>query len=120
MAKNRIIHFGFWNNKDNNYPEYPMPVAGGKTFLKKDKLKSFLALLAIVEKKANCYRCKGWSNCRICGKDNGSETYSVDFKNFTIEWPIGYSHYLIRHKVAPDPVFVKLILVMYEKLKTYK
>ena len=51
-------------------------------------------------------RYRGWSDCRVCGKHNGSVEFTLN--NFT--WPEGYKHYIAEHNVHPPPNFVAMIL----------
>jgi hypothetical protein len=49
---------------------------------------------------------RGWSNCRICGKNNGSYCLS----DGTYIWPGGFAHYLEDHGVKPPDEFIQHIL----------
>lgn len=52
----------------------------------------------------NSYR--GWSDCRICGKPNGSS----DKTNGKLVWPSGFSHYIRQHSVRPPQPIVDIAL----------
>jgi hypothetical protein len=49
-------------------------------------------------KKITCF---GYSYCRLCGCENGSESFSLE----NWEWPQGFRHYLVDHLVRPSPEF---------------
>ncbi len=50
--------------------------------------------------EVNSYR--GWSNCRICGKHNGS----TDLGDAKYLWPQGFGHYVRDHSVRPPREFI--------------
>lgn len=49
---------------------------------------------------------RGWSECRICGKKNGSGKYSF----YGWEWPNGFRHYVEAHNVRPSLAFQEFVL----------
>ena len=51
-------------------------------------------------------RDKGWSECRVCGKRNGS--HELEWETF--RFPSGYLHYLIDHRVKPDDAFYEAVM----------
>lgn len=54
---------------------------------------------------------RGWSTCRICGKENGS----ADFSDGLYVWPEGFAHYLSEHAVRPPATFVLHALGMVKR-----
>lgn len=49
---------------------------------------------------------KGWSDCRLCGKPNGS----ADLGDGVFVWPSGLGHYVREHSVKPPAVIVQRAL----------
>ncbi len=91
---------GYWRNGDE--PQLPMPVPDvdwpGRT--------EFLSRLGAMEARSRTTHYKGWSNCRLCGKMNGSKEYSLG----QWSWPEGLAHYLRDHGVRPTPDFEAFVL----------
>lgn len=106
MSKRRetlILREGFWSSEDEPYfptPEGGLPWKGKKRFLK---------ALARAQKQAHSDAYKGSSNCRLCDRRNGSETYELD----GWRWPSGYAHYIEEHNVRPSLAFQEFILGYY-------
>lgn len=46
---------------------------------------------------------KGWSTCRVCGKQVGSR----DFTDGTYVWPEGFAHYITVHNAKPSRDFIE-------------
>lgn len=98
------IYIGHWNNKHNQYPEFPMPVVGEK----KDSEANIAKVKEIIDRSQVAY-CKGWSTCRCCGKSNGTAEYKFKAsKNTFFIIPEGYVHYLEEHNVQVDPQILAL------------
>jgi hypothetical protein len=53
---------------------------------------------------------KGWSNCRICGRMNGSEEYVFRINGVKFRFPSGLMHYYTDHNVKPSPEFKAAIM----------
>lgn len=94
---------GFWNNQQNDYPQYPMPqdMVGKLDKETKRKIIDYLS-----DRKFFKVAYRGWADCRICGEHLGSSDYSD--KKYT--WPQGYEHYIQKHNVVPPKDFIKHIL----------
>ena len=45
---------------------------------------------------------RGWSDCRICGCNNGSS----EFTDGVYAWPEGLHHYVLCHNVKPPQDFI--------------
>ncbi len=53
----------------------------------------------------------GWSDCRVCGKMNGSTCLTDE----TYIWPSGFAHYITEHNVKPPQEFIEHILLNIKK-----
>ncbi len=94
----RIIYIGYWNNKDNMYPDFPLPVEKES----KDNSEAIKQLKFIMENSQEKF-CKGASTCRCCGNSNGTSEFVYQDKNTKYIIPSGYMHYLDSHGVKPSP-----------------
>lgn len=55
----------------------------------------------------NGYR--GFSTCRVCYCANGSAEYIIEMnEQLVLRIPYGYQHYVMDHKVKPDPLFLAI------------
>lgn len=52
---------------------------------------------------------RGWSNCRLCGKQNGSKELEIIRGDTKYRIPEGYLHYLEDHHVGYDPRLLELL-----------
>jgi hypothetical protein len=88
---------GFWRcslHADENLP-WPQPEA------KWPRRAAFLEMLDRVEAEAQRVYYRGFSPCRICRCDNGTQIFRLD----VWEWPEGFRHYVAEHEVRPSPEF---------------
>lgn len=92
---------GFWFNWAE--PHLPMPAARATPW---KGASAFIDELERLQDKASVVHFKGQSTCRICGKANGSQTFS--YRGW--EWPSGYLHYIKDHNVRPSPEFSAFVL----------
>lgn len=100
-------YIGYWNNSQNQYPEFPLPLENTAT---DEEVKAALLLLDKIEKSPKTLKkaYRGWSTCRICQKSVGSEEFEVCVRNkkkdivLRIAIPVGYRHYIETHRVKPD------------------
>lgn len=93
---------GFWCMKEEEnhlFKEYPYPQVNEMT---PEEIESFINSLEKLESKTPFFRYMGYSNCRICGQQNGTQTYYTDL----FAWPSGYKHYIKEHGVKPSAAFV--------------
>lgn len=112
---------GFW--KEKGKPEQgavvlPKPISAAKSWKGK---KEFMLALRAVELSAKYTRqkaYKGWSECRCCKIQNGSESHFCSALKSEWEWPSGYMHYVAEHNVRPSLAFQEFILAVAEKIKT--
>jgi hypothetical protein len=101
---------GHWRDCIDQESRLPWPESNQYS---EGSIRLFLPLLKVVEKKAASLRFMGFSKCRICNCKNGtSEFYWQGWI-----WPIGLSHYIEEHGVAPTPGFVKFITEESTKVK---
>lgn len=92
---------GFWHSKYE--PQYPKPVENKKPW---QGHLAFIKRLEEIQHKANIFRFKGFSTCRICKNSNGSDEYQ--YKNW--RWPSGYMHYIKEHNIIPSDEFFKFVM----------
>jgi len=83
---------GYWREKENSNENLPWPQEGKLSDEVKQKVVDYL-------NKGKEYEAwLGWSNCRICGKMNGS----ICMTDGEFVYPEGYSHYIKDHNIMPD------------------
>jgi hypothetical protein len=93
---------GFWcdlTEKDFVLKEFPFPQTNQ---IIEGEIADFISKLTQVENKTPTFKCMGHSTCRICGEQNGNETYYTDL----FAWPQGFKHYIKEHGVKPSAAFV--------------
>lgn len=93
---------GYWNNKANSYPQYPLPVHREKPYFGKSVV---LKRLSAAQDQAEVIRYRGWSTCRCCGENLGNEEYVFD----GWRWPGGFEHYVRIHNVKPSNQFMAFL-----------
>jgi hypothetical protein len=105
----RII--GYWttigvhHNIENIMPwdtksaSYTFPIADSA----KDCQKHIIAAISKLETSSSVVQSFGYSDCRICQCNNGTEEYT----HGKYTWPSGYIHYLEKHNVLVDHEFAK-------------
>lgn len=88
---------GFWRSK--HQPDLPDP----RDFVDEDwdpaeraRVSGYFAQGKVVAS----YR--GFSDCRICGKNNGS----TELSDGVFVWPSGFAHYIKEHSVRPPQAIV--------------
>lgn len=101
---------GYWRKKKSDGDSLSWPIENSATVKESEKL---LEMLVSVEDKAHRVHYKGWSDCRICGKVNGSIEF--EYKNW--KWPEGLYHYINAHRVRPSDEFVKFITIEAGEIK---
>lgn len=84
-------HVGFWYSESE--PHFPVPRPGPSP-VDKNVVKKLLQAQAVAQQR----HYKGWSDCRICGKPNGTSDYRLG----GFVWPEGYRHYIEEHNVPID------------------
>lgn len=94
---------GYWNDTQNNYPEYPMPVPN---VLSQDEANRFADMIESVQKFATENRYRGPSVSRITGERLGCAEYELD----GWRWPGDFAHHYVRtHRVKPTDAFMDFI-----------
>ena len=88
---------GFWYNE--NKPHFPKAQdAVDRSWSPAERR----AVLGYMQKVPRGQQYRGWSECRICGKHNGS----CDMTDGVYTWPEGFAHYITEHGVRPPREFV--------------
>lgn len=85
------IREGFWSEANIPVPN-ALPWEGQAEFLR---------ALDAVEDAATVVSYRGWSNCRVCCRENGSR----EFCTGRAVWPSGFRHYVEAHNVRPSKEF---------------
>ena len=119
---------GYWSSNTKDLDHYPIPETGK---FKQEDMDIFLPKLKWVEeqipykpnknykpilKHAFKLHFMGYSQCRCCGKSNGTGEYY--FQGWA--WPDGYMHYLVEHKVEPSAAFMVFINTTYDRFHINK
>lgn len=100
-----VVHYvGYWNNSQDQYPQYEKPEANTAS---DSEIKIVMDLLDKIKQsdKTRLLYCRGSSPCRICGNTNGSQEYQVAIRNKRkdvicyINIPEGLKHYVADHRV---------------------
>lgn len=97
-AKDVAIGYWGWVTKPDS--GYPYPVENSVT--DPEKQNRIISLLEYNFKHGYIVRFRGWSNCRLCGKQNGTGELQVIINGTKYVIPQGYLHYLKDHNVAGD------------------
>jgi hypothetical protein len=94
------IKVGFWRGRDGDQSEYP----DVRSFIDWTWNPNERALVAayVSNSRFRGEGYRGWSDCRICGRNNGSS----DFSDRVYVWPEGFVHYIRDHGVKPPSDFV--------------
>lgn len=111
MAKKNekfILREGFFRSSDDD-STYNLPVANQRAKVWKGK-KIFLEALALIEARAETKSYKGWSTCRCCGEENGSQEFKFEKFGLRWVWPEGYYHYVEEHNIRPGLAFQEFII----------
>jgi len=96
---------GYWYEGKGS--KYPKPISYKIHWVGHGKwLEQLAKLEARVREEGRIRRCKGWSNCRICGCKNGSTEF--EFKGW--RWPVGFRHYVEEHNIRPSIDFQVFVM----------
>lgn len=93
---------GFWRRSADETSKLPWPEVDESWAERRDFLDALYEKKMIAQKIA--YR--GYSTCRICGRQNGFQTLHLA----EWEWPSGFSHYVKDHLVRPCAEFIAFIM----------
>lgn len=98
--KKALIKIGYWKggaSYNDQYPDVNDYIRPRWSPLTKEMVLMYL------DKGKTVKHWKGSSNCRICGKENGS----TELSDGTYVWPEGFSHYIEKHDVMPPEDFIE-------------
>lgn len=94
---------GYWNNLDNDYPEYPFPVAN---VLIEDEANEIADMIVKCQSVAVKNRYRGLSRSRITGETLGRAEYDLDGWS----WPGDFAeHYVRKYRVKPTDEFITFV-----------
>lgn len=94
---------GYWNDRYNSYPEYPMPVAN---VLTKDEANEIADMIEKCQTMATETRYRGITVSRITGEYLGCAEYELD----DWSWPGDFAeHYVRTHRVKPTDDFLTFV-----------
>jgi hypothetical protein len=71
----------------------------------------FITALLRKQDRASVVSYRGFSMCRLCGKGNGSQEYTLN----GWVWPSGYLHYINFHNVRPSKEFRAFVQPKFRK-----
>jgi hypothetical protein len=90
------IAIGYWGFEFDK--DHAMPVADTA----RPDQAEMIAKLKVAMATGYWQQYRGWSNCRLCGKSNGSKELEIIRGNVKYLIPEGYLHYLVDHNVGYD------------------
>lgn len=94
---------GYWNDSENRYPQYPMPVPN---VLTEEESRQIYMLIVDKQFHADKAGYRGITCSRITGEYLGNSEYRTD----EWIWPADFApHYVREHKVKPSDEFLKYI-----------
>ena len=103
--KTKRTYVGYWSTEDKIY--YGNPVQNWNGWNDKELYNKFVEKLSAKLKKSREDHYKGYSECRICGGNNGCGEYNIEDKYLV---PSGYMHYITKHKIQPHKWFLEYII----------
>jgi hypothetical protein len=92
---------GHWRQDADEDSPLPWPVPAPSWFARG----VFLVRLEALEARATRTAYRGSSSCRLCGRENGTQSLRVA----CWEWPSGLRHYVADHLVRPSDAFVDFV-----------
>jgi hypothetical protein len=92
---------GFWQSPDE--PQYPRVQSMVDWSWDRSHRAEIVKYLRGA-RRGDCYY--GYSNCRICGQQNGS----CDLTDGVYVWPEGFAHYVESHGVRPPIDFIEHVV----------
>lgn len=92
---------GHWRLSTDEPSELPWPAPVPSWFARG----VFLVQLDGVELRAARIAYRGFSYCRLCGRENGHEALRLG----CWQWPAGFRHYVADHLVRPTDAFVDFV-----------
>jgi hypothetical protein len=103
--KNNYI--GYWRTKRDSLSNFPFPDENSSDVVYDEEY--IKTVKDVLDKNSEIIQYRGYSNCRICNKLNGSSEYCINYKNETFCIPQGYFHYLTEHCVKMDDTLMEII-----------
>ncbi len=105
---------GYWRSRKSEKSNLPWPIARDKPWKGR---RAFLFAFASLNVR-NGKRCKGYSQCRICGETLGSCDTILSANSSNMQWtvPEKYIHYVKAHNVKPSDAFIKWVIRHGSKL----
>lgn len=70
----------------------------------------FLSKLNNILERLEPMRYLGFSECRVCGQNNGSTEYRIEKDGTTFRMAEGITHYYVEHNVHPSPEFREFVM----------
>lgn len=112
LANNSFAE-GYWYDTNQKSKNYPLPIET------KDPVSE--EWITKLEKVTNSVfvttqKCLGYSKCRVCNKDNGSQEHFLHFNGTSFRYPEGILHYYKKHGVQPSTKFTDIINASFEAL----
>lgn len=105
-TKRAPIKVGFWRGLDPRYDDGTYPDVRRFIDPSWDRVERNRVIAYVSDPRFRGDGYRGWSDCRICGKNNGRS----DFTDGVYVWPEGFGHYLSQHDVRPPADFVAHVL----------
>lgn len=96
-------HVGFWHSESEPFLPHP---AMHIDVERKWPAETRRAVVEYLHRQHQLTQYMGWSDCRLCGKENGS----ADVTDGVYTWPSGFLHYVVDHHVKPPEDFVAHVL----------
>jgi hypothetical protein len=121
MLDNNVVYIGYWKIEYKNefykekYGDTTQTDPSGKELFfpmensaTKDQ-SEIISKLKTAMQSGHMIGYRGWSNCRICEKKNGTKELKIQIGDTQYRIPQGYVHYLEDHNVAVDPILEKIL-----------
>jgi hypothetical protein len=100
---------GYWG-KNGNDQRYPWP----QDYVDESQTETMINTIADYLDGGKFFEgYLGWSNCRICGCENGA----TELSDGVYVWPKGLSHYVREHKVRLPNEFVQHVIDKLEDME---
>lgn len=97
------ITIGYWRHQDDKEGAWP------EANTERPDQDAVIDRLKEAVRKGFVIGYRGWSNCRLCGKINGSRELEIIRGDTKWVIPEGYVHYLEEHRVGYDPVLLEAL-----------
>lgn len=109
LVNYEIYTEGYWKKNIDEKSEYPFPEEGEEC-----TNEEFLEMLEeLTNEYAKCTQFRGYSMCRLCKQQNGTEEFTLYGLDCAYIYPEGLFHYYEDHNVKPSNNFVTFIRKLY-------